>query len=450
MIRNNESGYTLLLTLALILIITSFIGTLSFLTLNQQTQVEKTDEDFLLSDITEMGIEYYRSRVFEDYVRVIKQVKKNINEELNNFPEKYETKKEVEDLEIEKELEGIRDLKAILCTDEARANLCAYEVRAIPIEEPKLTFSLIESPYEFESTETYIQYKFLIEGSNSVNQEKYSFNIRLPKNLVDLSVTNPGNGSGTIDYSKTIKDPVFTPPLGTEYCDKNYTNTICVNNSDKKKETIGDIFNSTIYYTDDSVVRSENKHNFNDSLIYFDGNLEAQNIKDIQNVSIFVNGNTSFHQLIATNLNLYSFGLLKVNVHTYIYDSNIRSIGAVETTKKGMTISNTHMVLEGIGNEISPFNITNSSTVCLRNEDSLENLDFNIDSTSSVFIINALNQPTQNSDRSKQPLYVDENTFLKNCYGESDSNGGINVEIGEKDNFTPESILNEIDYNITD
>lgn len=58
----NQTGYTLLLTLLLIVLIFGFVGTLTFSAITQQTQVEKIDEKFLLSDITEMGVEYYRGK----------------------------------------------------------------------------------------------------------------------------------------------------------------------------------------------------------------------------------------------------------------------------------------------------------------------------------------------------------------------------------------------------
>lgn len=444
MIRKNENGYTLLLTLAIILIITSFIGTLSFLTLNQQTQVENTDEDFLLSDITEMGIEYYRSRVFEDYVRIIKQVEKNINEELNNFPKKYETKKEVEDLEIKKELEGIRDLKAILCTDEARANLCAYEVKAIPIEEPKLTFSLIESPYEFESTETYIQFKFLIEGSNSINQEKYSFNIRLPKNLVDLTITNFGNGTGT------ISDSFFNPPVDTKYCNNDYKDTICISNSDKKKESIKNIVSSTVYFIGDTVVNNANHHDFNESLLIINGNLEAQNFKS-DKVSIFVNGNTSFDHFEVNKLSLYSSGTLNLTKHITISNSKIRSIGplqVINNSNESMKITNSHLLMEGSNNYIESLDVKDSSTVCIKNDSTID--DLKIDESSDVLILNSVKRMEYDLNSTKEPITVDIDTFNKSCYEISDSNGGIDVGVISNVNVTPESILNEIDYDVTD
>lgn len=435
--RYNESGYTLLLALALILIITSFIGTLSFLTLNQQTQVEKTDENFLLSDITEMGIEYYRSRVYEDYVRTIHKVRDNIEEKIAKSPKLYDTEAEVAALEKAEEFNGIMDLKSTLST---------YDVKSISIEEPKLTFSLTESPYEYESNDTYLQLKFLIEGNNSVNQEKYSFNIRLPKNLIDLSINNsvPGSGSGQIDFSKTIPTPNFSPPLGTEACKGNYINKTCISES----KFIKDIENSTVYFKDNISTNSANNTDFKDSSIIIDGNLDAKNFQGIEDVSIFVNGDTSIDQLSASNINLFSSGVLNLNKHINIFDSNIRSIGAVNATKKGMTISNTHMVLEGDGNTIDPFKVTNSSTVCIKKDSSLD--DLYIDATSSVIILNTANRSGQNTNGSKLPLIVDIDTFNKNCYGVSDSDGGIDVEIISDVNVTHESILNDIDYDITD
>lgn len=435
MSRNNESGYTLLLTLALILIITSFIGTLSFLTLNQQTQVEKTDEDFLLSDITEMGIEYYRSRVFEDYVRIIKQVEENITEELNNFPEKYETKKSVEDLEIEKELGGISDLKAFIS---------AYEVRAIPIEEPKLTFSLIESPYEFESNETYIQLKFLIEGSNSINQEKYSFNIRLPKNLVDMTISNSGNGTGA------ISDSFFNPPVNTKYCNDDYKDTICISNSDKKKEPIKNFLSSTVYFIGDTVVNNANHHDFKESVLIINGNLEAQNFKS-DNVSIFVNGNTSFDHFEVNNLSLYSSGTLILTKHITISNSKIRSIGPLQVINNSieqMKITNSHLLMEGLNNYIESLDVKDYSTVCIKNDSTID--DLKIDESSNVLILNSVKRMDYNLNSTKEPILVDIDTFNKYCYAVSDSNEGIDVGIISDVYVTPESILNEIDYDVTD
>ena len=441
MIRNNENGYTLLVTLAIILIITSFIGTLSFLTLNQQSQVENTDEDFLLSDITEMGIDYYRNRVLNDYVKVINKVEENIKKEIDedkkNSTKLYDTEDELKKLEDSKELEGIEILID---------SLSDYDEVEIDIEASKLTFTLTESPYEYKSNETYLQFKFFIEGSNSVNKEKYSFIIRLPKNLVDLTInhSDPGNGSGQIDYNKTIPTPNFSPPLLTEDCNGTYKNKTCISSS----KFIKNIENSTVYFKDDISTNSANNTDFNQSFIIIDGNLDAKNFQGITDVSIFVNGDTSIDQLLATNINLYSSGALYLNKHININDSNIRSLGAVHATKKGMTISNTHMVLEGNDNIIDPFKVMNSSTVCIKNDSSLDELY--IDPTSSVFILNSANRTGQNINGSKLPLIVDIDTFNKYCYGVSDSNGGIDVDIISDVNVTPESILNEIDYDVTD
>ena len=454
MIRKNENGYTLLLTLAIILIITSFIGTLSFLTLNQQTQVENTDEDFLLSDITEMGIEYYRSRVFEDYVRVIKQVEKNINEELNNFPEKYVTKKEVEDLEIEKELEGIRDLKAILCTDEARANLCAYEVKAIPIEEPKLTFSLIESPYEFESTERYLQFKFLIEGSNSVNQEKYSFNIRLPKNFVDLSITNPVNGNGSIDYSKTIKYPVFTPPLDTKYCKDVGESNKCISQSNElKNNEVKKLDNLTVYFTGDVILNNPSNTTFNSTLIIDEGNFTAGNLIKVDFLSIFVKGDIIIDQLKNKSIvNLFSTQTISFTKHVDLLNSKIRSLGNLNVkndSEQAMTISNTHILLEGKDNYIQSLHAKENSIVCIKDDTNIEKLY--IDESSFVYILDTVPNFEYNlgSESEKLPIIINEGDFKEKCYGIGTSDE-IEVNVETEVEITAESILNEIDYDLID
>ena len=58
----NEKGYTLLLTLVIIFIIIIFFSSFSLSAMNQQKQVEKTDENYEVTAIAEMGVEYYQAK----------------------------------------------------------------------------------------------------------------------------------------------------------------------------------------------------------------------------------------------------------------------------------------------------------------------------------------------------------------------------------------------------
>ncbi|MFX3674580.1 MAG: hypothetical protein ACE3JQ_09050 [Paenisporosarcina sp.] len=434
--RNNEAGYTLLLTLALIVIVIGFIGTLSFLTLNQQTQVENTDEKFLLSDVTEMGIEYYRNLALEDYVKTVNQVKENIQDEISNSPkEKYDTEAEVRALEISKERLGLHNLKT---------TLSSYSINPIPIEEPLLNFSLSSAPYEVESSNpSFFRYKFTVKGSNENESEIYSFTVLLPTKLIHVSISPSGNGNGAdsiINYSKTIPTPNFSPPTNLKNCNGTYTDKECISTS----KFIKDIENSKVYYQGDIGTNSANNTDFKKSIMIVDGNLDAKNFNGISNVSIFVNGSTSIDQLNATNINLYSSGTISLNKHITISDSKIRSMGALFATNKGMSLSNVHMVLEGENNSIDPFSVTNSSTVCIKDDSDLDELY--IDSSSSVYILNSAIRTGLNIRNSKLPEMVDINSFNEKCYGVSNSNNEIVITIDSNLSITPETILEEIDF----
>ena len=59
----NEKGYTLILTLVIITIIVIFFSSFTLSAMNQQKQVEKTDENYEVTAIAEMGVEYYQAKV---------------------------------------------------------------------------------------------------------------------------------------------------------------------------------------------------------------------------------------------------------------------------------------------------------------------------------------------------------------------------------------------------
>ena len=436
--RNNESGYTLLLTLALIVIIVGFIGTLSLLTLTQQKQVENTEEKFLLSDITEMGIEYYRTQAHEDYVKTANQVKNNVQDAISRFPEQYDTEVEVRALESREERSGLENLKT---------TISSYTTNLIPVEEPFIHFNLSTSPFEVASSNpSFFRYKFNVTGSNTDNSEDYSFILIFPNKFLNVTISpaNPGNGSGhTVDYSKTIPTPNFTPSTPTDNCNGTYKNKTCIS----EDKTIRNIENSTVYFQDDTDANNANHIDFNNSSLIIDGNLDAKNLQGVRNVSILVNGDTSIDQFDATNVRLYSSGALSLNKHITIHDSTIRSLGPILATKKGMTLSKTHMVLEGRDNSIDPFNVTNNSTVCIKDASTLEELY--IDSTSIVYIIDTAKLTWSNTVNSKLPIRIDDKTFNEKCYGVSVSEEGIGIEIESNLTITPESILDEVDYDST-
>ncbi|TQR14842.1 hypothetical protein [Psychrobacillus soli] len=60
---HNEQGYTLLLTIVLISVVILLSATFTIKALSQQKQVERTDDTYEVTAITEMGVEYYRAKI---------------------------------------------------------------------------------------------------------------------------------------------------------------------------------------------------------------------------------------------------------------------------------------------------------------------------------------------------------------------------------------------------
>ena len=153
------------------------------------------------------------------------------------------------------------------------------------------------------------------------------------------------------------------------------------------------------------------------------------------------------------NLSLYSSGTLNLTKHITITNSKIRSIGSLQVknnSNEQMKITNSHLLMEGLNNYIESLDVKDYSTVCIKNDSTID--DLKIDESSNVLILNSVKRMDYDLNRNstKEPIIVDIDTFNKYCYAVSDSNEGIDVGIISDVYVTPESILNEIDYDVTD
>jgi hypothetical protein len=431
----NQTGYTLLLTLLLIVLIFGFVGTLTFSTITQQTQVEKIDEKFLLSDITEMGVEYYRSKVINDYVTIASDVKSEIQLKLKNAEnEEYITEESIRELERNEEEVGM--IKLIDLIND-------YTFDPVSKDEVTSLFFQFKEPTIINSrTSPNVLITFFITSKHLADTKNSSFNISIPRKMVIVQIVT-GNGGSEIDYSNTIQNPNFTIPPNTEECNGNYSNNECTSSGIRKIENID---NSTIYHLGDLDPIPVNKSDFTDSYIYVLGNMNAGNLKDIDNLSLLVNGDAVFHQIYATFFNLYTSGDILFDSFTSFTNSKIRSLGKITATFKGIELNKSHMLLEGINNDLD-IKVEESSTLCIKENSRLNNLY--IDSTSNVYIIDSATRTGTNSNGTRLPQVVDTKTFNDKCYGVSIP-GEIGVIIDTTTTISPESILVEIDYDLPD
>lgn len=432
-LMKNQTGYTLLLTLLLIVLVFGFIGSLMFSAITQQTQVEKTDEKFLLSDITNMGVEYYRGKVINDFVAVASDVKSEIQLKLeNDGNDKYKTEESIRELEQNEEELGMNNLLD---------NINDYTYDPVSKDEVTTLFFQNKEPTIINNkTSPNVFITFFITAKHLSEEKNSSFKITIPRKMVIVQINTADTESG-IDYSNTIQNPNFTIPPNTEECNGDYTNNECTTSGIKK---IGNIDNSTIYYLGDLDSIPANKSDFNESNIYVLGNLDAGNLKDIENLSLLVNGDAEFHQISATFFNLFTSGDILFKHFTTFTNSKIRSFGKMTATFKGITLNKSHMLLEGINNDLD-IKVEESSTLCIKDNSKLNNLY--IDSTSNVYIIDSATRTGTNSSGSKLPQVVDIKNFNEKCYGVS-SPGEINVIIDTATAISPESILDEIEYDV--
>jgi hypothetical protein len=478
----NQKGYTLLLTLLLVVIVSGFIGTLTFLTINQQKQVEKTDEQFLLSDISDMGIEHYRARILNDYVAKAVDVQQRIKDySINNDL----TEEELTAYATQAELSGIGELihtyknyvldKTPLNSNESEN----FSLKSIDVTENNnllITINLVSS----------------VENEAETLQAIY----RLPLNLVNFEIKSGGNGDGSggdlvelPDFSKTTPNPF--PPKDTDYC---LNNLNFVLSGVSCKVWINSlpylIWNSNIYISDifgfDINFIYLANPNYKNSNFYVNANNFSYLDNNISNVSIFTEGyfeiknssnnidvftlsnilfqstegmsfesgvtleqakifskqDASFEELTGNDVTFYSAQNTYFNDSTSLSNSFLRTKGSVYANKT-ITLDSSYFLFEGNKNEINSLTVRGNSKVCFQNQTDVSSL--NIIENGNVYVQNKIDIKQYQSG-SKMVEFLKPQEFKAMCEQSSGTSPEIDVdidttiEIGE--------VLEDVEYDI--
>lgn len=486
---SNQNGYTLLLTLLLVVIISGFIGTLSLLTLTQQKQVEKTDDRLLLSDITDMGVEAYKAQVLNLFFEEVNKANLEVS-----LLEK--------DLDFEKNANDIEDY-ALLTIKNKILNLTKYPP---PISD-NIKYQLDKEPIITDSGNNLLVTMY-ISGLVNNKTEQYLVKFKLPNNIYNITVTKDGstgesNESFVIppNFEDTLPTPF--PPTENDLCPskKNewFSGIICNSSS---PFDIDYLYNSTVYLTKSSTFSNANNNNYGKSTLYVNGNLNMSNLNsngnisfyikgeadfdnlnnaenviiqgtdnasfnnlnNINSLSIMLNGSGSFHNIGGQNFTLYtkgdaSFGninnLSESNIEvrgTTVFNQNIqfknvKSHHVDSSLAQQIQLDNTIMIFESSLSQKGAFQVKNNSKVCIRNSSSLGMLD--IDATSKFYIKDTSSVTYSLQGGSRLPIILDSTKFEEFCtLGSSGDSEGQNYEVELDGSINLISIENQIEYDI--
>jgi len=463
----NEKGYVLLLTLVIIFIIIIFFSSFAFSAMNQQKQVEKTDDNYEVTAIAEMGVEYYRAEILNLIKKYADLTLKAL--ELNDTlpKEKRESIDTIKNRYMTKFYDEINTLPLRKEVNPAPQKYFMVKGRNIPnIHNNQLIFEVIGHL-----------------SDNNTKEIEVTFS--LPIDLIEFKLSNDGGdeeSSGSMngklvpppDFTKTIPDPF--PPNGTKACSDingNFNKVTCYTdnllNFNKFQET-------TLYYTGTKVNGTVDNENFHNSIIYTKGNFEISNFNKSKDVSFMINGSGKFgtiesngNVVIQTNnassfqninikkdLNLYingfatfttidseknipdkkeglilyskgaSFmsinnlenstfeieGKTTFNQASSFINSKIHSTGDVIASQLKFS-DNSYVYFDKNINQSQAFEVKSSSMVCLKGSYKLGQVA--IDKSSFLYILDSSNGTYQLQNSEKNPTFLSQKEFDKVC-----------------------------------
>ena len=481
---SNQNGYTLLLTLLLIVIISGFIGTLSFLTLTQQKQVEKTDDEFLLADISEMGIEHYRARIINDYLAKALEVQQRIIE--------YSSKDNL----TEEELTTYANNEEIKGINELINQYKKYSLTMTPINSNEAEKFTLTSIQVNEFRDSLLEIKIALNSTIDTDNENLQATYKLPLNLINFKISsggsdNGGGGNGDIvkipKFSSTIPSPF--PPKDLEFCLHNgyvlsevdclvWLNPLpylIMNSNIYVKDLFGSKINFLYLYNP----------NYKNSNFYIDASTYSYIDRDVSNVNIYTNGSFYLRNLINnnskftltntlfqstkyidldTNLNInntqifskqdsifekltgdtltfYSGQNTYFNDSVSLTNSLLRSKGTVYAKNEIITLDNSYFLFEGNKNEIGTLTVKGNSKVCLQNQTTITSL--NIIENGHVYVQgNKLKATYQSGSKLSEILNPQE--FIAICEQSSGSVPEIDVDAETQININ--DVLEDVQY----
>ena len=468
----NEKGYTLLLTIVIIAIIVIFFSSFALSAMNQQKQVEKTDENYEVTAIAEMGVEYYTAEIL------------NL---VSLYVEK--TKNEVEYIKSKNGLSASEKHNEIIVVNENNMNKLRLKVKELYTSTASLKTTLDSSNFKYFKLQTIPLFTeqdlsvltIKVTGNLMSKSKVLSAIYNFPTNLVIIPA-NPSVVSGIQlltppNFLNTIPTPF--PPSNVKECTEVLIDSECFTKSlYELKKTAFD----KVYYVKSKTPNLDDKklnnNNYDINTIYSDGGIEMGNLNNksndkknfyidgtikfgnlnkasdmyIQgtgtgdfssgigiekNISIFLNGYGTFSTVDSNNtpdgaqgLNLYSKGAsfmsinnlknstfeidgqTKFNQASSFINSKIHSTGVVTASQLKFSDKSFVYFDKGI-NQSQTFELKSSSMVCLKGSYNLGEVA--IDKSSFLYILDSSVGKYKLQNSEKNVTFLSQIEFEKVC-----------------------------------
>lgn len=293
----NEKGYTLLLTIVIIAIIVIFFSSFALSAMNQQKQVEKTDENYEVTAIAEMGVEYYTAEIL------------NL---VSLYVEK--TKNEVEYIKSKNGLSASEKHNEIIVVNENNMNKLRLKVKELYTSTASLKTTLDSSNFKYFKLQTIPLFTeqdlsvltIKVTGNLMSESKVLSAIYNFPTNLVIIPANLPANPSVVSgiqlltppNFLNTIPTPF--PPSNVKECTEVLIDSECFTKSlYELKKTAFD----KVYYVKSKTPNLDDKklnnNNYDINTIYSDGGIEMGNLNNKSNdkKNFYIDGTIKFGNL---------------------------------------------------------------------------------------------------------------------------------------------------------
>lgn len=308
----NEKGYTLLLTLVIIFIIIIFFSSFSLSAMNQQKQVEKTDENYEVTAIAEMGVEYYQASILNliaEYqnpnegkgrditqatvIKLNSYIKANEDNKKNGNPPNYSTE-EIEGLIAYPISELKKDIKKLFKKDVVTVSNNSFKITK--------DLSNVDGPWTVEVT-GYSEGKLKTISATFKLPEDFDLVVKTPNNPVSITshlVTPPPFPSTTFDNNTVAKCSNLIP--------QSNSNNICYSNT--IQDSLKNLENLELYYTN-TIMSNLNQSLDSLKKLYVNNDLTVSGSFNLTNSSeLYINGKATFSNSFnhGTDATIYSKG----------------------------------------------------------------------------------------------------------------------------------------------
>lgn len=380
----NEKGYTLLLTLIIIIMITIFISSFALSALNQQKQVEKTDNTYEVTAIAEMGVEYYQAKV-EAAIEIARLKIEELNRQYESDIAKSKTETERNNLKYILD-EAIKKVKSDLKT-----KIEEYQF----INAEKTLGDHAEKSFGLKSKPIFNDEILIMNVVGNIDsKEKWlTAYFNFPSSLASLGPSGNTPGSPNGKYSALFEPPPF--PITSKSSSMNKcpqvdsisgsttTEFICHSSSLDK---LGNILNLNLYYTGNTELQNLNENFKNLNNFYANSSTKITNLKPKKNSSFYINGDTIIDSIDKpNNTTIYSKGKIEINSLNNIEKLNIYSNKTINFKNaieaKNITLDAAEVLFNNLNNTSENLKIQVGGNASFKEINTISNSNFVINGT---------------------------------------------------------------------